>query len=77
MKPDAGLAMLHRAFVVLAAVLVSTLLMGEEAAEFVRRAVIFIGIIALAVQARVTVGVLVETLMVHPSLSESITDAAE
>jgi dihydrolipoamide dehydrogenase len=36
-----------------------------------------IGIIALAVQARVTVGVLVETLMVHPSLSESITDAAE
>ena len=36
-----------RLLVVLAAVLVSTLLMGEEAADFVRRAVIFNGIIAL------------------------------
>ena len=33
--------------------------------------------IALAVTARVRVDVLVETLMVHPSLSESITEAAE
>lgn len=41
------------------------------------RATELIGILALAVQARVTVSVLVETLMVHPSLSESITDAAE
>ncbi len=45
-------------------------IVGHRASEL-------IGIIALAVQARVTVGVLVETLMVHPSLSESITDAAE
>ena len=36
-----------RLLVVLAAVLVSTILMGEEAADFVRRVVIFIGIIAL------------------------------
>lgn len=41
------------------------------------RATELIGILALAVQARVTVSVLVETLMVHPSLSEAITDAAE
>jgi NAD(P)H dehydrogenase (quinone) len=45
-------------------------IVGHRASEL-------IGIIALAVQARVTVGILVETLMVHPSLSESITDAAE
>jgi dihydrolipoamide dehydrogenase len=45
-------------------------IVGHRASEL-------IGIIALAVQARVTVSVLVETLMVHPSLSESITDAAE
>lgn len=41
------------------------------------RATELIGILALAVQARVTVSVLVETLMVHPSLSEAITDAAD
>jgi len=45
-------------------------IVGHRASEL-------IGILALAVQARVTVSVLVETLMVHPSLSESITDAAE
>lgn len=36
-----------------------------------------IAAIALAVTARVRVDVLVETLLVHPSLSESITEAAE
>ena len=36
-----------RLLVVLAAVLVSTILMREEAADFVRRVAIFIGIIAL------------------------------
>jgi len=41
------------------------------------RASDLIGIVALAVQADVTIDNLVETLMVHPSLSESITDAAE
>jgi dihydrolipoamide dehydrogenase len=41
------------------------------------RASELIGILALAVQARVTVHTLVETLLVHPSLSESISDAAE
>ncbi|HEX5671233.1 MAG TPA: NAD(P)H-quinone dehydrogenase [Acidimicrobiia bacterium] len=41
------------------------------------RASELIGILALAVQARVTVNTLVETLLVHPSLSESISDAAE
>ncbi len=45
-------------------------IVGHRASEL-------IGIIALGVQARVTVSLLVETLMVHPSLSESITDAAE
>lgn len=45
-------------------------IVGHRASEL-------IGILALAVQARVTVSVLVETLMVHPSLSESITEAAE
>ncbi len=45
-------------------------IVGHRASEL-------IGIIALAVQARVSVATLVETLMVHPSLSESITDAAE
>jgi dihydrolipoamide dehydrogenase len=45
-------------------------IVGHRASEL-------IGVIALAVQARVSVSVLVETLMVHPSLSESITDAAE
>jgi dihydrolipoamide dehydrogenase len=41
------------------------------------RASELIGILALAVQARVTVHTLVETMLVHPSLSESISDAAE
>jgi dihydrolipoamide dehydrogenase len=41
------------------------------------RASELIGILALAVQARVTVNTLVETMLVHPSLSESISDAAE
>lgn len=41
------------------------------------RASELIGILALAVQARVTVHTLVETLLVHPSLAESISDAAE
>ncbi len=41
------------------------------------RASELIGILALAVQARVTVHTLVETILVHPSLSESISDAAE
>lgn len=45
-------------------------IVGHRASEL-------IGILALAVQARVTVSTLVETLMVHPSLAESITDAAE
>jgi pyruvate/2-oxoglutarate dehydrogenase complex dihydrolipoamide dehydrogenase (E3) component len=36
-----------------------------------------IGIIALAVQARITDETLVETLMVHPSMTEAISDAAE
>jgi len=41
------------------------------------RASELIGILALAVRARVTVHTLVETMLVHPSLSESISDAAE
>ena len=41
------------------------------------RASELIGILALAVQGRVRVEVLVETLMVHPSLSESLTEAAD
>ncbi|MEX2624615.1 MAG: FAD-dependent oxidoreductase [Acidimicrobiia bacterium] len=45
-------------------------IVGHRASEL-------IGILALAVQARVTVHTLVETLLVHPSLSESISDAAE
>jgi len=45
-------------------------IVGHRASEL-------IGILALAVQARVPVQTLVETLMVHPSLSESISDAAE
>ena len=36
-----------------------------------------LGIVALAVQSQVTSKTLVETLMVHPSMSEAITDAAE
>lgn len=45
-------------------------IVGHRASEL-------IGVIALAVQARVTVQVLVETLMVHPSMTEAISDAAE
>jgi dihydrolipoamide dehydrogenase len=45
-------------------------IVGHRASEL-------IGIIALAVKARVSVSVLVDTLMVHPSLSEAITEAAE
>lgn len=45
-------------------------IVGHRASEL-------IGILALAVKARIPVSVLVETLMVHPSLSEALTDAAE
>jgi pyruvate/2-oxoglutarate dehydrogenase complex dihydrolipoamide dehydrogenase (E3) component len=45
-------------------------IVGHRASEL-------IGILALAVQGRLPVNVLVETLLVHPSLSESISDAAE
>jgi len=41
------------------------------------RASELIGIISLAVQARVTTQTLVETLLVHPSMIEAISDAAE
>lgn len=45
-------------------------IVGHRASEL-------IGVIALAVQARVTVQTLVDTIMVHPSMSEAISDAAE
>lgn len=45
-------------------------IVGHRASEL-------IGILALACQARIPAHVLVETLMVHPSLAESISDAAE
>ena len=45
-------------------------IVGHRASEL-------IGILALAVQGRLRVEAVVETLMVHPSLSESITEAAE
>jgi dihydrolipoamide dehydrogenase len=45
-------------------------IVGHHASEL-------IGILALAVQAGVRVDVLVETLMVHPSLTESLADAAD
>ncbi|HLF60436.1 MAG TPA: FAD-dependent oxidoreductase [Acidimicrobiia bacterium] len=45
-------------------------IVGHRASEL-------IGIVALAVQARVTAETLVETLMVHPSMTEAISDAAE
>ncbi len=45
-------------------------IVGHRASEL-------IGIIALAVQAQVSAQTLVETLMVHPSMTEAITDAAE
>ena len=41
------------------------------------RASELIGILALAVQARLRTDALVDTLMAYPSLSESLTDAAE
>lgn len=44
-------------------------IVGHRASEL-------IGILALAVQGNIEVGVLVETLMVHPSLSESLAEAA-
>jgi dihydrolipoamide dehydrogenase len=45
-------------------------IVGHRASEL-------IGVIALAVQARVNASTLVETLMVHPSMTEAISDAAE
>lgn len=45
-------------------------IVGHRASEL-------IGVIALAVQARVTAATLVDTLMVHPSMTEAISDAAE
>lgn len=45
-------------------------IVGHRASEL-------ISAVALAVNARVTVSQLVETLMIHPSMSEAITDAAE
>jgi dihydrolipoamide dehydrogenase len=45
-------------------------IVGHRASEL-------IGILTLAVQAEVTVDQLVETLMVHPSMTEAISDAAE
>jgi dihydrolipoamide dehydrogenase len=45
-------------------------IVGHRASEL-------IGVIALAVQAGVTASTLVNTLMVHPSMTEAITDAAE
>jgi dihydrolipoamide dehydrogenase len=45
-------------------------IVGHRASEL-------IGVLTLAVQAEVTVNQLVETLMVHPSMSEAISDAAE
>ena len=45
-------------------------IVGHRASEL-------IGVIALAVQARATAQTLVETLMVHPSMTEAISDAAE
>jgi len=45
-------------------------IVGHRASEL-------IGVITLAVQARVTAQTLLETLMVHPSMTEAITEAAE
>ena len=45
-------------------------IVGHRASEL-------IGVVALAVQARITDKMLVETLMVHPSMMEAISDAAE
>ena len=53
-----------------AGVVLGGTVVGHRASEL-------IGILALAVQAKVKTHALVETLMVHPSLSESLADAAE
>jgi dihydrolipoamide dehydrogenase len=45
-------------------------IVGHRASEL-------IGVLTLAVQAEVTVGTLVDTLMVHPSMTEAISEAAE
>ena len=45
-------------------------IVGHRASEL-------ISVVALAVQARVTANSVVETLMVHPSMTEAISDAAE
>jgi dihydrolipoamide dehydrogenase len=45
-------------------------IVGHRASEL-------IGILALAVQAEATVGTLVETVMVHPSMTEALSEAAE
>ena len=45
-------------------------IVGHRASEL-------IGVLALAVQARVSAQTLLETLMVHPSMTEAISDAAE
>jgi dihydrolipoamide dehydrogenase len=45
-------------------------IVGHRASEL-------IGVLTLAVQAEVTVDTMVETLMVHPSMTEAISDAAE
>ncbi len=53
-----------------AGVVLGGTIVGHRASEL-------IGILALAVQAKVKTHTLTETLMVHPSLSESLADAAE
>jgi dihydrolipoamide dehydrogenase len=45
-------------------------IVGHRASEL-------IGVLTLAVQAEVTVGTLVESMMVHPSMTEAISEAAE
>ncbi len=45
-------------------------IVGHRASEL-------IGVIALAVQAQISAKVLVETIMVHPSMTEALSDAAE
>lgn len=45
-------------------------IVGHRASEL-------IGVVALAVQAKVTVNQLIETVMVHPSMTEALHDAAE
>ncbi|HVR78780.1 MAG TPA: NADPH:quinone reductase, partial [Acidimicrobiia bacterium] len=45
-------------------------IVGHRASEL-------IGVLTLAVQAEVTVKTLVEALMVHPSMTEALSDAAD